>query len=828
MPTESTLLDGPSLLETALAHHRVGQLGEARVLYGQILQSEPGHPDALHFLGLLACQMGQHDAGLALIEQSIDSHPNGIYYNNFGNMLREKGRLVEAIEAYRRAVALDPGYPEAHNNLGNALREANQPDAAMRSCAQAIALNPDYAEAYNNLANALQDLGDLEAASQSYSRAIELHPDYAEAHNNLGNVLRAQNLPDAAIASYRRAVALKPGLRTAHFNLSVLLNANGQQDEAIRSLRTSLDPDDANAHNNFGILLRDICDFESALTHFDKALALKPDFAEAHCNRGNALRRLNRFEEAVHSSLRALELDPALAEAHNVLGSAYLGLSQHETAVLHLRRATELDPANSDAHHHLAWAYFALGEPGEAMESCRAALLLAPGDARMFLTLGDILRGLGDLVGGSAAYRQALEINPGLEGAHQGLIFSSASAACEPPETLVLDARRYGEYVTGQVRQFQHTTQRNMGPLRIGFVSGDLREHPVAVFLESVLAQLDPARVELFAYATHPDEDAMTARLKPQFARWSQVSGMTDETMAHRIYDDDIHILLDLAGHTSHNRLGVFAWKPAPVQASWLGFFATTGVEAVDYILGDRHVLRLGEESHFVEKLWRLPDSYLCFTPPQTEIAVGPLPMLANGVVTFGCLNNIGKIGDEVVALWSRVLHAVPGSRLLLKASQLDQAILRGDVIMRFARRGIDAARLILAGRSSRDAHLNAFNQIDIALDPFPYPGGTTSVEGLWMGVPVLTRQGDRFLSHVGESIVNTAGLPDWVARDNDDYVEKAVAFSSDPARLASLRAGLRQQLVASPLCDAPRFARNLEDAFEDMWNAFAATAVAT
>jgi protein O-GlcNAc transferase len=828
MLTELALLDSPSLLATALAHHRAGQLGEARALYGQILQREPAHPDALHFLGLLACQIGQHDAGLALIEQSIGLHPNAIYYNNFGNMLREKGRLVDAIEGYRRAIALRPDYPEAHNNLGNALREASQPEAAMHSCEQAIALNPGYAEAYNNLGNALQDLGDLEAASQRYSKAIELHPGYAEAHNNLGNVLRDRNLPEAAMASYREAVALKPDLRNAHYNLGMLLNAHGKQDDAIRSLRASLAPDDANAHNSFGIVLRDMCDFDSALVHFDTALALKPDFAQAHCNRGNALRRLNRFEEAVRSGQRALELDPALAEAHNVLGSAYMGLSQHETAVSHLRRATELDPASSDAHHHLAWAYFALGEPGEAMESCRAALSLAPGDARLFLTLGDILRGLGDLVGGSAAYRQALEINPQLEAAYQGLIFSSASAACTSPGILVADARRYGECVASQVQQFQHATRRNAGPLRIGFVSGDLKGHPVASFLESVLAQLDPARVELFAYATQPDEDAVTARLKPCFAGWCQVFGMSDETLARRIHDDGIHILLDLAGHTSYSRLGVFAWKPAAVQASWLGFFATTGIEAVDYILGDRHVLPVGEESHFVEKLWRLPDSYLCFTPPQPEIAVGPLPMLANGVATFGCLNSIRKIGDEVVALWSRVLHAVPGSRLLLKAPQLDQPILRGDMIMRFARQGIDAARLILAGASARDVHLDAFNQIDIALDPFPYPGGTTSVEGLWMGVPVLTRQGDRFLSHVGESIVNTAGLSEWVARDNDDYVQKAIAFSSDPARLASLRAGLRQQVLASPLCDAPRFARNLEDAFEAMWNAFAANAPST
>ncbi|SEB03465.1 tetratricopeptide repeat protein [Paraburkholderia sartisoli] len=824
MQIEPTTQSNASLIAAALAHHQAGQLAEARVLYAQILQSEPGNPDALHFLGLLACQLDQHDAGLALIEQSIAAHPSAIYYNNFGNMLREKGRLAEAIDGYRHAVALSPGYAEAWNNLGNAQREAKQPDAAMRSCAQAIALYPGYAEAYNNLGNALHDMGDLDAAVASYNRAIEFRSDYAEAHNNLGNVLRVLDKADAAIASFRTAIALKPELRTAHQSLGLMLRMRGETTEAIASLRRALDPTDANAHNSIGTALCDINDLDAALKHFDTAIALKPDFAEAHCNRGGVMRRLNRFEESVESCVRAIELAPTFAEAYNVLGIAYLGLKNFDAAILSHQYAIELDPDNAAAHNNLACVFMACERPAEALVSCRRAVALAENDARMHLALADVLRALGDHGEGIAAYRRALELNPGLEAACQCVIFTTAGSVYCDVTMLVADARQYGRLVAARARPYRHRAapEQVTGPLRVGFVSGDFRAHSVSAFLESVVAQLDPARVELFAYSTQPVEDAMTAHIKQYFASWCDTTGMSDEAAASRIHADGVHILVDLSGHTLYNRLPVFAWKPAPVQVTWLGFFATTGIDAIDYVLGDRHVLPVEEEAHFIEKPWRLLDSYLCFTPPQPEIIIGPLPMVANGVVTFGCLNNIGKIGDDVVALWSRVLHAVPDSRLLLKAPQLDQTVLRTGIADRFLRHGIAAERLILIGRTTRDAHLDAFNQVDIALDPFPYPGGTTSVEGLWMGVPVLTRRGDRFLSHVGESIVNTAGLPAWVAVDDDDYVAKAAAFAADRTGLGALRAGLRQQVLASPLCDAPRFARNLEDAFEAMWDAYA------
>jgi predicted O-linked N-acetylglucosamine transferase (SPINDLY family) len=251
---------------------------------------------------------------------------------------------------------------------------------------------------------------------------------------------------------------------------------------------------------------------------------------------------------------------------------------------------------------------------------------------------------------------------------------------------------------------------------------------------------------------------------------------------------------------------------------SWLGYFATTGVAEIDYLLGDRHVSPTGEESHFTEKLWQLPDRYLCFTEPDVNLDVAPLPALSTGSITFGCFNNLTKMNDAVVAVWASILTAVPGARLFLKTSLMKDSSAREVTLERFSKHGIPAERLILESASPRAELLAAYHRVDIALDPFPYPGGTTSVESLWMGVPVITKRGDRFLSHVGETIAYNAGLSDWVAADDDDYIAKAVAYASDLDRLGTLRAGLRQQVLASPLFDAPRFARHFEEAILEMW----------
>lgn len=353
----------------------------------------------------------------------------------------------------------------------------------------------------------------------------------------------------------------------------------------------------------------------------------------------------------------------------------------------------------------------------------------------------------------------------------------------------------------------------------MGVVSGDLRDHSVGHFFESVVKALDPKRIELIGYPTHHEVSALTLRIKPCFAAWKPLVGLNDAAAAKLIHDDGIHVLLDLSGHTAYNRLPVFAWKPAPVQASWLGYCATTGVAEIDYYIADSWTLPESQERYFSEKIWRLPESYLCFAEPAESGPVSPLPALGNGYLTFGSFNNLTKMTDDVVELWAALLRAIPGSRLLLKAKQLKEAAVAERVRERYAAHGIDAGRLQLEGPiAGRGGHLATYERIDIGLDPFPYNGVTTTMEALWMGVPVLSLSGERFLARQGVGILTNAGLSDWVAADGAALIARAQAWSQDLAGLAALRAGLRERLKASALLDAPRFARHVENAFFEMW----------
>ncbi|MDD2774992.1 MAG: tetratricopeptide repeat protein [Gallionella sp.] len=453
--------------------------------------------------------------------------------------------------------------------------------------------------------------------------------------------------------------------------------------------------------------------------------------------------------------------------------------------------------------------------------SCRQALKIKPDCVEVHNNLGLVLQKLGQLNGAMASYRRALEIEPNFIDAFDNLLFALNYTASHSPSYYLEQARLFGQVVARKVTSRFSAWQCVARPecLRVGMVSGDLREHSVGYFLEGLLTHIDQTRIELIAYPIQDKKDELIARIRRYFTEWKPPTNKDDEIAARLIHADGVHVLIDLSGYTDYNRLPVFAWKPAPVQVSWLGLPSTTGIMEMDYVLGDPYAIPTGDESHFSEAVWRMPESCLCLAIPASPVKVAPLPMLSAGYITFGSFNNLTKITDAVVQVWARILLSVPNSRLLLKTTQLIDPVVRMKTHQRFAACGIASDRIFLSGTlASRDAHLAMYNKVDIALDTFPFPGGTTSVEALWMGVPVLSMRGDRFISLTAASIAHNAGLPDWVAADEDDYVAKAVAFTSNFEHLAALRADLRQQVLASPLFDGSSFARNFEDALWDMW----------
>ena len=538
---------------------------------------------------------------------------------------------------------------------------------------------------------------------------------------------------------------------------------------------------------------------------------------------GTALLQQGRHAEALVPLQKAAELSHGDAQSYNNLGNTLLKLDCLSEAEASYRRALELSPGFAEAHYNLGNTLQKLGRLFEAETSLRRALEINPYLAEAHNNLGVVLRNVGQLDDAVVCHRRALEIKPDLAKAQSSLLFTCLSLPNQSPVQMLAEAQRYGELVAQQAHPYKAwgNIPEPAKCLRVGLVSGDMRQHPVGNFLESVLAALTEhasGRLEFFAYSSHSCIDAVTERIKACCREWRSVAILSDEALARQIREDGIDILFDLSGHTDYNRLPVFAWKPAPIQVAWLGYLATTGVAAMDYLIADSWTLPETEEAHFTEKIWRLPETYICFTPPDVDIAIAPLPALANGYITFGCFNNLAKMNDDVVALWARVLASVPGSSLFLKAKPLEETVVRQSVVKRFAVHGIGADRLVLKGPVPRAEYLDPYQQVDIALDPFPYAGTTTSVEGLWMGVPMLTLAGESLLSRQGVGLLMNAGLPEWIAADADDYVARAILHAGDLQRLAALRSRLRQQVLASPIFDAPRFAHHFEAALCGMW----------
>jgi protein O-GlcNAc transferase len=673
-----------------------------------------------------------------------------------------QGRTAESVEPMIKAAVLMPSDAEVHYNLGVILKELGRSDQAEEILRHALELKPGYAGAHNTLGVVLADLGRHVEAEASFRRALEVKPDYALACDNLGMTLKALGRLGEAEAFFRRALELQPDFASAYNNLADTLLDLGRPGDAEISLRKALElrPDYPQAYNNLGNTLLDLGKTAEAEASLRRALELQPDFLQAHNNLGNTLRASGRLGEAEISFRRALALKPDFFEAHNNLGNTLLDLGRLEEAEASLRRALAIKPDFLPAHDNLLFALSHMPRPA------------LPYRRRLQEAL---------------SYGQAVAV---------GTAARSTAWTCPPrPERL-----------------------------RVGIVSGDLGNHPVGYFLEALLSKIDRGRIELVAYPTVSSGDSLTARIYPFFSAWKPLVGQSDEAAAGTIHGDGIHVLLDLAGHTAKNRLPIFARKPAPVQATWLGYWASTGLAEMDFILADRTGVPTRQRAQFIERVVYLPDTRLCFTPPAEAPIPSPLPALASpeGSVTFGCFQALSKVNMETIALWGRVLASIPGARLRWQCKQFDDQRVLARTSNLLARYGIAPAQSVLTGKVPRREYLACYGKVDAVLDSFPFPGGTTTCEALWMGVPTLTLAGDSLLSRQGASLMTAAGLPRWVADSEEQFVARAVELTGSPealSRLAGLRAGLRAQVAVSPLFDAERFARHFEAALRQMWD---------
>ena len=643
------------------------------------------------------------------------------------------------------------------------------------------------------MGNALRDLGHWEAAARRFGDAVARAPEMAEAHNNLGAALNHLGQPTDAAASLATALELQPGMATAHCNLGIARQTLGDTAAAGGHYRDALDidPGYADAHHNLGNLHFDAGRHEEAAACYQRALTAEPGHADAPFGLAEAFRALRRFDDAGAAYERALARRPDAA-AHNNLGIVLKETGRIEDALAHYRAALDLDPGFAAAENNLGVAMQDLGRPEKAIRH----------------------------------YRRALDMDPGFADAGRNILYAMMNVpGLSPPEL-------FDEHLDFAAR---HAVPAGKAPtpfandpspermLRVGYLSSDFRDHAVGTTLMPLIRAHDRKAFEIFCYADLPRPDAVSAEFQTRADGWRNIAGRPDAEVAALVRADGIDLLVLLAGRFDDNRPLVAAHRAAPVQVS-LYDAATSGLAAMDAKLTDGFLTPPDGAEQFTETPYRLPVLYQCL-PIADAPAVAPPPAARTGRITFGSFNAPAKINPGVIALWSRVLNAVPGARLVLKYKNLyAQPAYREPVAAEFRKLGVDAERIeFRASRDSRAGHLGHYADSDIALDTFPCTGVTTTFQALWMGVPVVTRLGDTLVRRTAGSLLHHVGLDDLIAATEDAYVATARDLAGDPAGLAALRAGLRARVAASPLCDAPAYARSIETAYRELWRRWCA-----
>ena len=636
----------------------------------------------------------------------------------------------------------------------------------------------------------LINLNKIVDAENDLKKKMLIYPNSSILFNIRGAILASKNVLDEAIINYKK---------------SIQINANYAQ-----------------AYNNLGIAFHKLNKIDTAIKNYKKALSLKKDFAEALNNLGNAYIDFDKPEDSLQYFNKALEFNPSYAEAYNGMGAANEKLGNKNDALKNYQKATEIKPDYAEAYNSLGTLYSNLSKFDESLSNYKKAIRLNTNYEKAYNNLGNLLSNLGKFDEATNAYKQAIKIKPDYPKAYSNLLFNLIYKTDFDLNYYLSEAKKFRlNCKTIKKLKFTYKYETNPKKLRVGFVSADFGNHPGGYFTLGLLRELRKKNFELVAYPTIERKDELSHHFKPLFSKWSLIKKKDDENVVKQIINDGIHILIDLQGHSAKNRLPIFIYKPAPVQVTWLGQ-GSTGISEIDYFIGSNHITPKDEEKHYVEKVLRLPEISQCFTPPDFDLKIENLPAIKNNFITFGCVNKLAKVNDDVIALWSKILLSVPNSKLLLKNKLLNSKEIIDTTIQRFEKQNVKKEQLILEGESkTRKELLNIYNKIDIVLDPFPFQGNTTSIEAVWMGVPIITLKGNRYISHFGESINSNLNMSNWIAENYEDYILKAKKFSSDINELSKIRTSLRQSCLQSPVFDSKRFSKHFDQMLWKIWKDF-------
>jgi protein O-GlcNAc transferase len=627
--------------------------------------------------------------------------------------------------------------------------------------------------------------GRLDEAEAIYRQVIGQNGNNAEAWHLLGTLLVQTGRVQGALPLIRRAIALDGNRADYHLNLGVALLKLSNAVDAANACQAALAirPDWAEAWYNLGCAAGAMGRWDVAIDSYQRAIALKADYAEAHFNLGDALRATDRGDEALEAFRRAADIKPS-AQALNNLGNSLQLQDRYEEAIDAYRRAVAIEPSSINARSNMGQALLNFGRIEEAIETFRQVKDVA--------FVGDNLL-LAIRYGSNPDSQQIFEEHRRWD-------------------------RKFAQPLAAEIQP--HLNDRNPDRrLRIGYVSSDFKLHSVSFFLENLLTSHDPREVEVFAYADVPQSDAVTRRLQQSIHQWRPISGKSDQEVAKTIRQDGIDILVDLAGHTSGNRLLVFARKPAPIQITYLGYPDTTGMAVMDYRMTDAHADPPGTtEKYHSEKLLRLPRTFAGYRPSAEAPDVSPLPAPADGTVTFASFTNLAKLPPILLDCWAEILLLIPTSKLLIAAGGLQSSNLQKEIRARFETKGIDPTRLELMGKKPLREYFALHHRADVYLDTFPVNGHTVTCHALWMGLPVITLAGEVHCQRLGASVLSNLGMGELIAKSPADYVQIAKRLAGDISILKEFKSGLRDRMKNSPILDAAGFARGLGSAERDVW----------
>lgn len=862
-PSSSGVQD---LLGRAVALHQSGQLEEGRKLYEQVLRREPRQPDALHLLGLLKAQAGDAAGGIELIRGAIKANARQpLFRLNLGRVLEGASRWAEAAEAYGQAARLTPLEADLHRLEANARIQAGQQGPAAAALRRLLLLVPDHAAMLSALGDALYDTGALLPAAASYGRAFALEPDLLVAGFNRGAALRDAGRVGEALAAFRAVATVSPLLTQAYEQIVDLAARSGDEGAAESACRSllALAPDHPGAVRARGAGLSKGGRSAQATAWLARSAALEPANGEVPLGLGTLLQGLGRPVASAPWFRRALVLDPAAATALSGLGLALAGSGNGGTAVRAAVRAAALEPDRADLAANAGSVFHRLGQGQPARSWFRRAVALAPAGALGWVNVGTGLLAANDfeeavrvfgrvLAAGAgehealarsnlgvalmslgrhgeavAAFRAALDLDPADPEVRSNLLFCLCFTEDADLDAVFEEHRRFERHVPPVPRPDGAFDRHSRDPekrLRIGYVSPDFQRYPGPGFhfLLPLLERHDRSRVEVFCYYNDLKQDEATRRFQRVADGWRDSAAMPDDELERRIRDDSIDILVDCDGHMSRNRMPLFLRRPAPVQIGLPLYPNTSGLSTMDYQFADPRFAPPGAGRRHTEKLIRLPGCVLCYRPADSVFAPPERPPVETaGVFTFGSFSNLAKLNPPTLALWARVLRAVPDSRLMLKWRGLTVGGVARRFVDFFAAEGIAAERLVLRG-TTPDPYED-YTRIDVALDPYFANGGTTNCDALWMGVPVLSIAGEAMISRWGAAMIGAVGLGDLVAETMDGYADLAVRLATDRGFLAAKRDGLRARMAASALMDEGGYAAAVESGYRAAWRRWCA-----